>query len=151
MQHSDIAVGRPVAAFIVADYKTGNHIEVKRFAVVESSEIMGLSVSIDSKRSKHIKWIPLLLYSLRTTALCLRFIVNRVASMVDMNGHSRKIYDTMKRMGAVTEEKLKTADDITKATSLGKGVVSSSLQDLLRNGYIKRIKRQKSAGYYILK
>lgn len=71
--------------------------------------------------------------------------------MVDMNGHSRKIYDTMKRMGAVTEEKLKTADDITKATSLGKGVVSSSLQDLLRNGYIKRIKRQKSAGYYILK
>lgn len=71
--------------------------------------------------------------------------------MTEMNANSRKIYDTMKRIGAISEDKLKTADDIMKAASLGKGIVSSSLLELQKSGYIKRIARQKSAGYYVIK
>lgn len=71
--------------------------------------------------------------------------------MAEMSPNAKKIYDTMKRVGAVTEDKLKTADDIMKAVSLGKGLVSSSLLELQKGGYIKRVARQKSAGYYVVK
>ncbi len=71
--------------------------------------------------------------------------------MPNMSPNAKKIYDAMNRIGAISEDKLKTADDIMKAASLGKGLVSSSLQELQKNGIIKRVARQKSAGYYILK
>lgn len=71
--------------------------------------------------------------------------------MADMSDNARKIYDAMKRIGATSEEKLKTADDIMKAASLGKAVVASSLQELQTKGFVKRVARQKSAGYYIVK
>ncbi|HKJ96218.1 MAG TPA: transcriptional regulator [Thermoplasmataceae archaeon] len=68
-----------------------------------------------------------------------------------MSANTKKIYEAMKKIGAVSEDKLKTADDIMKSASLGKGIVSSSLQELQKNGYIKRVARQKSAGYYVIK
>ncbi|MCL4335177.1 MAG: transcriptional regulator [Candidatus Thermoplasmatota archaeon] len=71
--------------------------------------------------------------------------------MADMSDNARKIYDAMKRIGASSEDKLKTADDIMKAASLGKAVVAASLQELQNKGYVKRVARQKSAGYYIVK
>lgn len=71
--------------------------------------------------------------------------------MAEMSVNARKIYEAMKKVGAISEDNLKTADDIMKAASLGKGLVSSSLQELQKSGHIKRVARQKSAGYYILK
>ncbi|AKA48102.1 transcriptional regulator [uncultured archaeon] len=71
--------------------------------------------------------------------------------MGEMSANTKKIYEAMKKIGAVSEDKLKTADDIMKSASLGKGIVSSSLQELQKNGYIKRVARQKSAGYYVIK
>ncbi len=71
--------------------------------------------------------------------------------MADMSSNAKKIYDAMNRIGATSEDKLKTADDIMKAVSLGKGIVSSSLQELQKNGMIKRVARQKSAGYFVVK
>ncbi|MEM4878083.1 MAG: helix-turn-helix domain-containing protein, partial [Thermoplasmata archaeon] len=50
-----------------------------------------------------------------------------------------------------SEDKLKTADDIMKAAGIGKGIVNNALQELINKGYVKRIARQKSAGYYIIK
>ena len=43
---------------------------------------------------------------------------------------------------------VETADDIMKGVSLGKAIVNAALQELLNKGYVKRIARQKSAGYY---
>ena len=57
----------------------------------------------------------------------------------------------MKKLGASSEDKLKTADDIMKAAGIGKGIVNNALQELINKGYVKRIARQKSAGYYIIK
>ncbi len=69
----------------------------------------------------------------------------------EMTDNAKKIYDAMKKLGATTEDKLKTADDIMKAASLGKSVVNAALQELQKKGYVKRIARQKSAGYYVTK
>jgi hypothetical protein len=59
--------------------------------------------------------------------------------------------ETIKKLGATSEDKLKSADDIMKASALGKAVVAAALQELSNKGLAKRVARSKSAGYYILK
>ncbi len=68
-----------------------------------------------------------------------------------MSPNAKKVYEAMKKLGASSEDKLKTADDIMKAAGMGKGIVNNALQELINKGYVKRIARQKSAGYYIIK
>ncbi|MEM0160117.1 MAG: transcriptional regulator [Thermoplasmata archaeon] len=69
----------------------------------------------------------------------------------DLSPMAKKVYEAMKKVGASSEDKLKTADDIMKASGVGKGIVTNSLQELQNKGYIKRVARQKSAGYFIIK
>ncbi|MFP3300666.1 MAG: transcriptional regulator [Thermoplasmatales archaeon] len=71
--------------------------------------------------------------------------------MGDLTPNAQKVYDALKKLGATNEEKLKTADDVMKASQMGKGVVNNALQELQNKGYVKRVARQKSAGYYIIK
>ncbi len=68
-----------------------------------------------------------------------------------MSPNAKKVYEAMKKLGASSEDKLKTADDIMKAAGMGKGIVNNALQELINKGYVKRVARQKSAGYYIIK
>ncbi|MGC8663109.1 MAG: helix-turn-helix domain-containing protein [Thermoplasmata archaeon] len=65
--------------------------------------------------------------------------------------NTKKVYEAMKKLGASSEDKLKTADDIMKAAGLGKGIVNNALQELMNKGYVKRVARQKSAGYFLIK
>ncbi len=71
--------------------------------------------------------------------------------MGDLTPNAQKVYDTLKKLGATSEEKLKTADDVMKASQMGKGLVNNALQELQNKGYAKRVARQKSAGYFIIK
>jgi len=71
--------------------------------------------------------------------------------MAELSSNAEKIYNSLKAMGAVSEEKMKTADDIMKKVSIGKALVNSSLKELLDKKIVKRVARQKSAGYFILK
>ncbi|MCL4346280.1 MAG: transcriptional regulator [Candidatus Thermoplasmatota archaeon] len=71
--------------------------------------------------------------------------------MDEMSPNAKKVYESLKKIGAVSEDKLKTADDIMKASGLGKALVASALQELSTKGYVKRIARQKSAGYFASK
>lgn len=71
--------------------------------------------------------------------------------MSDLNVNEEKIYEAVKKLGALSEDRIKSADDIMKAARLGKGIVSSSLQSLATKGYVKRVARAKSAGYFITK
>lgn len=71
--------------------------------------------------------------------------------MADLNPNEMKIYEAVKKLGALNEESLKSADDIMKAARLGKAIVTSSLQSLANKGYIKRVARSKSAGYFAVK
>jgi len=65
--------------------------------------------------------------------------------------NAKKVYEAMKKLGASSEDKLKTADDIMKAAGMGKGIVNNALQELMNKGYVKRVARQKSAGYFLIK
>jgi predicted transcriptional regulator len=71
--------------------------------------------------------------------------------MVDLSGNAEKIYNSLNALGAVSEEKIKTADDIMKKASVGKALVNSGLKELIDKKVVKRVARQKSAGYFIIK
>ncbi|GGM71286.1 hypothetical protein GCM10007108_06760 [Thermogymnomonas acidicola] len=69
----------------------------------------------------------------------------------ELSPNAKKVYEAIKKLGATSEDKLKSADDIMKAAGVGKAIVTSSLQELQSKGLVKRVARQKSAGYYALK
>jgi predicted transcriptional regulator len=71
--------------------------------------------------------------------------------MGDLTPGAQKVYETLKKLGSTSEDKLKTADDVMKASQMGKGIINNALQELQNKGYAKRVARQKSAGYYIIK
>ncbi len=71
--------------------------------------------------------------------------------MDNLSNNAQKVYETMKKLGAISDNKLKTSDDIMKAAGLGKALINAALQELMDKKYVKRIARQKSAGYYIFK
>lgn len=61
-----------------------------------------------------------------------------------------EILNAMKEVGATTEEKKKTADDIAKKSNRPKSMVTNALTTLANKGAIKRVAREKSAGYYVI-
>jgi DNA-binding transcriptional regulator GbsR (MarR family) len=71
--------------------------------------------------------------------------------MVELSGNAEKIYHALYALKALSEENMKTADDIMKKGMVGKAIVNSGLKELQDKKIVKRIARQKSAGYYIIK
>lgn len=69
----------------------------------------------------------------------------------ELNNQERQIYEALKKLGASSEEKLKTADDIMRTARLPKGMVNNGLQALVQKGYVKRVAREKAAGYFLVK
>ncbi|MDE1871389.1 MAG: transcriptional regulator [Candidatus Micrarchaeota archaeon] len=61
------------------------------------------------------------------------------------------VLSAMKELGATKDSVIKTADDITKKSSRPKGLVTNALVALAQKGVIKRVAREKAAGYYIVK
>ncbi len=70
--------------------------------------------------------------------------------MAELTQIENEILSAMKEIGAVNEEKKKTADDIAKKSNRPKGLVTNTLVSLANKGSIKRVAREKSAGYYII-
>jgi len=70
--------------------------------------------------------------------------------MVDLNPMEQLVVNAMKELGATSDEKIKTADDITKKTNRPKGLVNNTLVALVQKGVIKRVAREKASGYFIL-
>ncbi|WP_337860370.1 transcriptional regulator [Ferroplasma sp.] len=71
--------------------------------------------------------------------------------MAELSGNAEKIYHALYALKAVSEQNMKTADDIMKKGMVGKAIVNSGLQELLEMKIVKRVARQKSAGYFIIK
>jgi len=78
-----------------------------------------------------------------------RIVINMAIEGV--SNWANKVYDAMKSAGITAEDKMKTADDITKLAKISKAFVSNSLIELENKGYAKRVARHKAAGYYLLK
>ncbi len=71
--------------------------------------------------------------------------------MTELTTAGQKAYDALKKLGATNPDALRTADDVTRASRLPKGMTNNALMELVAKGYAKRVARQKSAGYYITK
>ena len=69
--------------------------------------------------------------------------------MVTLKPFARKVYDAIEELGATSEDHVKSADQIMKKASLGKGQINQGLQELQKKGIVDRISRSKRAGYYI--
>lgn len=70
--------------------------------------------------------------------------------MAELNPLERLIVNAMKELGATKDSALKTAEDITKKTNRPKGLVTNAMVLMAQKGIIKRVAREKAAGYYLL-
>jgi DNA-binding IclR family transcriptional regulator len=61
----------------------------------------------------------------------------------------KKVVEAMKLLKATAEDKLKTVDHIQKATMMPKGKVANVVAGLLNKKILKRVAREKAAGYYL--
>jgi predicted transcriptional regulator len=70
--------------------------------------------------------------------------------MTELTPIEQTIIKAMEELGATKDSVIKTADDITKKSNRPKGLVTNTLVTLMQKGVIKRVAREKAAGYYIL-
>jgi len=70
--------------------------------------------------------------------------------MVELNPIEQLIIQVLKELGATKDTTIKTADDIAKKANRPKGMVNNALVSLLQKNVVKRIAREKAAGYYLL-
>lgn len=70
--------------------------------------------------------------------------------MADLTPIESEVVNAMKEIGAMTDEKKKTADDIAKKCNRPKGLVANALVTLAQKGIIKRVAREKASGYYVV-
>ncbi len=70
--------------------------------------------------------------------------------MVDLNPIESLVVQAMKDLGATSDEKKKTADDIAKKCNRPKSMVNNALVTLLQKSVIKRVAREKASGYYVV-
>ncbi len=70
--------------------------------------------------------------------------------MAELTPIEEVIVKAMQELGATKDSVIKTADDITKKCNRPKGLVTNSLVSLTQKGVIKRVAREKAAGYYVI-
>ena len=70
--------------------------------------------------------------------------------MVELTPIENVILEAMKEIGATSDEKKKTADDIAKKCNRPKSMVTNALVSLSQKGAIKRVVREKASGYYLI-
>ncbi len=71
--------------------------------------------------------------------------------MAELTPAGQRAYDALKKLGATNPDALRTADDVTRAARLPKGMTNNALMELVAKEYARRVARQKTAGYYIMK
>ena len=69
---------------------------------------------------------------------------------MELTDREKKIVDALKMLGATAMDKLKTADDVARKAVLPKNLVANDLLMLANKKVVKRVVREKAAGYYLL-
>jgi predicted transcriptional regulator len=70
--------------------------------------------------------------------------------MVELTDEEKKVVEAMKMLKATSPETVKTVDQIAKAAvGLPKGKVANLLLGLVNKKIVKRVAREKAAGYYL--
>ncbi|MDE1856993.1 MAG: transcriptional regulator [Candidatus Micrarchaeota archaeon] len=70
--------------------------------------------------------------------------------MADLTPIEQLIVKSMQELGATKDTSIKTADDIAKKSNRPKSLVTNTLVTLTQKGVIKRVAREKAAGYYVI-
>jgi predicted transcriptional regulator len=70
--------------------------------------------------------------------------------MVELTPIEQMIVKSMQELGATKDTTIKTADDIAKKCNRPKGLITNALVLMSQKGVIKRVAREKAAGYYLL-
>lgn len=70
--------------------------------------------------------------------------------MVELNENEQAIVEIMKNMGATTQEKSKSAEDIAKKANMAKPNASNILVSLVAKKVAKKMVGHKSGSYYLL-
>ena len=69
--------------------------------------------------------------------------------MADLTPIESLVLQSMKELGATSDEKKKTADDIAKKCNRPKSMINNALVSLSQKGVVKRVDREKASGYYV--
>ena len=78
------------------------------------------------------------------------YLLQLLMNMAELTDDEKKIVEVMKSFGAKSEDKLKDVDSIAKASLMPKGKVANVILNLVNKKIIKRIAREKAAGYYLI-
>ena len=70
--------------------------------------------------------------------------------MIELSDEEKKIVEAMKSLRATTEEGKKDVDQIAKTAMMPKGKAASVVQNLVSKKVVKRIAREKAAGYFVI-
>jgi len=70
--------------------------------------------------------------------------------MVELAEDEKKVVEVMKTLGAVAEDKLKDVDQIAKTALMPKGKVANIISMLVNKIVVRRVAREKAAGYYLM-
>lgn len=70
--------------------------------------------------------------------------------MAELSPMEELIVQALRDLGATKDTVIKTADDIAKKCNRPKGMVTNTLVVLIQKGVIKRIAREKAAGYHLV-
>jgi RIO-like serine/threonine protein kinase len=70
--------------------------------------------------------------------------------MVDLSEDEKKVAEAIKSLGATREDKIRDADMIAKTAMMPKGKASNAILSLVNKKILKRISREKAAGYYLI-
>jgi predicted transcriptional regulator len=70
--------------------------------------------------------------------------------MVELTDDEKKVVEVMRLLKAESEDNLKDVDRIAKTSMMPKGKVANLIVSLVSKKVVKRIAREKAAGYYVI-
>jgi DNA-binding IclR family transcriptional regulator len=69
--------------------------------------------------------------------------------MAELTEDEIRVIEAMKLLNAIAQDKLKDVDQIAKSSMMPKGKVANLVLQLVNKKVVKRIAREKAAGYYL--
>jgi predicted transcriptional regulator len=69
---------------------------------------------------------------------------------MELTDDEKKVVEAMRSLKAVTDEGKKDVDQIAKTATMPKGKVANIIQNLMFKKLVKRIAREKAAGYFLI-
>jgi len=70
--------------------------------------------------------------------------------MADLTDDEKRVVDAMRLLKAEAEDKIKDVDQIAKTAMMPKGKVANIITNLVGKKVVRRIAREKAAGYFLI-